>query len=262
MNANNIFGKDIMNGMKNFYVFDGNKDLEECIMLLHKILFEKYMRIKKEELCNANKQLEADIGKQLKLFYIKDINEERVIYRFMNSLLKVKELVESDVAIAYASDPAASSYLEIVLTYPGVFATMVQRVAHLLHTMDIPIFPRMLTEYAHSRTGIDIHPGACIGRAFFIDHGTGIVIGETTIIGNNVKIYQGVTLGALSTRGGQRLKALKRHPTVEDDVTIYAGATILGGETIIEKGAVIGGNAWITNSVQRGIKVVSSLVKD
>ena len=132
---------------------------------------------------------------------------------------------------------------------------MVNRIAHELHLLGVPLIPRIMTEHAHSLTGIDIHPGATIGKYFFIDHGTGIVIGETTVIGDNVKIYQGVTLGALSTRGGQMLKNVKRHPTIEDNVTIYSGATILGGETVIGKDVVIGGNSFITSSVLEGTKV-------
>lgn len=139
--------------------------------------------------------------------------------------------------------------MEIIAAYPGPFAIMTQRVANTLYKMNIPILPRQMTEYAHSITGIDIHPGASIGESFFIDHGTGVVIGETTIIGKRVKVYQGVTLGALSTSGGQKLKHIKRYPTVEDDVTIYTGATILGGVTKIGKASIIGGNTWITESV-------------
>ena len=139
--------------------------------------------------------------------------------------------------------------MEIIAAYPGPFAIMTQRVANTLYKMNIPILPRQMTEYAHSITGIDIHPGASIGESFFIDHGTGVVIGETTIIGKRVKVYQGVTLGALSTSGGQKLEHIKRYPTVEDDVTIYTGATILGGATKIGKASIIGGNTWITESV-------------
>ena len=151
--------------------------------------------------------------------------------------------------------------MEIILAYPGPLAVLIQRTAHRLYELKVPVLPRIMTEYAHSKTAIDIHPGAVIGEGFFIDHGTGVVIGETTVIGNNVKIYQGVTLGALSTRGGQILKNVKRHPTVEDDVTIYAGATILGGNTLIGQGAVIGGNAWVTRSVPQFTKVFPDAVE-
>jgi serine O-acetyltransferase len=146
-------------------------------------------------------------------------------------------------------DPAATTEEEIIAAYPGYYAITVHRIANSLHRLGTPVLPRMLSEIAHSHTGIDIHPGASIGPAFFIDHGTGVVIGETTVIGQNVKIYQGVTLGALSTRGGQNLRGVRRHPTIEDNVTIYAGASVLGGETVIGQGSVIGSNAFITKSV-------------
>ena len=160
-----------------------------------------------------------------------------------------------DVDAAYDGDPAAYNKDEIIYSYPGLFAILVSRIAHQLHLLGVPLLPRIMTEYAHSQTGIDIHPGASLGRYFFIDHGTGIVIGETTEIGDNVKVYQGVTLGALSTRGGQSLKSKKRHPTICDNVTIYSGASILGGETVIGRGAVIGANAFITRSIPEGAKV-------
>ena len=138
---------------------------------------------------------------------------------------------------------------EIIFAYPGLFAIMVYRLAHELYLMEVPMLPRIMTEYAHSITGIDIHPGVKIGKNFFIDHGTGIVIGETAVIGDNVKIYQGVTLGALSTRGGQKLRGKRRHPTISDNVTIYAGASILGGDTVIGENCTIGSNVFITSSV-------------
>ena len=174
---------------------------------------------------------------------------------FVKRLRRIREYILTDVQAAYDGDPAAYSEDEIIYSYPGLFAILVNRIAHELFVLGVPIIPRMMTEYAHSQTGIDIHPGAQIGKYFFIDHGTGIVIGETTVIGDNVKIYQGVTLGALSTRGGQSLKNKKRHPTIEDNVTIYSGASILGGDTVIGKGAVVGGNAFITHSVPEGAKI-------
>lgn len=172
---------------------------------------------------------------------------------FFSSLPRLQALLAKDLIAGYEGDPAAKSVAEVALTYPGFFAIFVYRIAHELYAMDVPYIPRMMTEYAHTRTGIDINPGAVIGESFFIDHGTGIVIGETTVIGNNVKLYQGVTLGALSTRGGQRLANKKRHPTVEDNVTIYAGATILGGSTIIGKNSVIGGCTFITESIEPNV---------
>jgi serine O-acetyltransferase len=163
--------------------------------------------------------------------------------------------VHLDLQAAYDGDPAAKDMAEIIFAYPGLFAITVYRLAHELYLLDVPMLPRIMTEYAHSITGIDIHPGATIGEYFFIDHGTGIVIGETTVIGNNVKVYQGVTLGALSTRGGQKLRGKRRHPTIENNVTIYAGASILGGETVVGEGCVIGSNAFITESVAPGTTV-------
>lgn len=174
---------------------------------------------------------------------------------FLKKIPYVRELVETDVQAAFEGDPAAYNYNEIILCYPGLRAIVTNRIAHELFILGVPIIPRMMTEYAHSRTGIDIHPGATIGKYFFIDHGTGIVVGETTIIGEYVKVYQGVTIGALSTRGGQSLKGAKRHPTIEDRVTIYAGASILGGETVIGHDAVIGSNAFITSSVEPNAKI-------
>jgi len=180
---------------------------------------------------------------------------EELTFAFLEKIPKIREYIETDVQAAYEGDPAAFNRDEIIFSYPGLFAIFVNRIAHELYMLNIPLIPRMMTEYAHSITGIDIHPGATIGKYFFIDHGTGIVIGETTVIGNYVKVYQGVTLGALSTRGGQLLKSKKRHPTIEDNVTIYSGASILGGDTVIGKNVVIGGNAFITKSVSDGAKV-------
>ena len=180
---------------------------------------------------------------------------QEICLKFFRKIPKIREYVETDVEAFFDGDPAAYNYNEIILCYPGLLAITTNRIAHELHLLNVPLIPRMMTEYAHSRTGIDIHPGATIGKYFFIDHGTGIVVGETTIIGDYVKVYQGVTIGALSTRGGQRLKGQKRHPTIEDHVIIYAGASILGGETVIGEGAVIGSNAFITSSIESGARV-------
>jgi len=166
-------------------------------------------------------------------------------------LTEIQKLLQKDAQAGFDGDPAALSIDEIVLTYPGFYAVFIHRIAHFLLTENVPIIPRMMSEHAHSITGIDIHPGAKIGEYFFIDHGTGVVIGETTEIGTHVKIYQGVTLGALSTRGGQKLANTKRHPTIGDNVTIYAGATILGGETVIGPDVTVGGNLFITQSVTK-----------
>ena len=172
-----------------------------------------------------------------------------IVATFYDRIPAVRDLLAEDVQAAFDSDPAAQSTDETIFCYPGLFAITVQRLAHELYKLDVPLLPRIMTEYAHSLTGIDIHPGAQLGRSFFIDHGTGVVIGETTVIGNNVKIYQGVTLGALAPAFGQMLRGHKRHPTIEDNVTIYSGATILGGDTVIGKGSVIGGNVFLTSSV-------------
>ena len=174
---------------------------------------------------------------------------------FLSKLPEIRSVLLTDIRAAFDGDPAAQNEHEIIFAYPGITAVSIYRLAHQLYSLYVPLVPRMMTEYAHSLTGIDIHPGAKIGRYFFIDHGTGVVIGETTEIGDYVKIYQGVTLGALSTRGGQTLRGAKRHPTLEDEVTVYSGASILGGETIIGKGCVVGGNAFITQSVPAGTKV-------
>ncbi len=179
----------------------------------------------------------------------------RICKVFFDRLPSIREAIETDLLAAYDGDPAAGCFEEIILAYPGLMAVTVHRIAHELYLLQVPVLPRLMTEYAHSETGIDIHPGAAIGKYFFIDHGTGIVIGETAVIGNNVKIYQGVTIGALSTRGGQKLSGKKRHPTIGDNVTIYSGASILGGETLIGENSVIGGNTFITSSVPADTRV-------
>ncbi len=184
---------------------------------------------------------------------------EEIVEAFLGAIPKIREYLATDIEAAYEGDPAAFSRDEVISSYPGIYATMVNRIAHELYELGVPLIPRVMTEHAHSVTGIDIHPGAKLGRYFFIDHGTGIVIGETAEIGEHAKIYQGVTLGALSRRGGQQLKGQKRHPTVEDDVTIYSGASILGGETLIGGGVVIGGNAFVTKSVPEQTRVSAKM---
>lgn len=180
---------------------------------------------------------------------------DKIVVQFIAKIPQIREYLYTDILAAYDGDPAAYSTDEIIFSYPGVFAITIYRIAHELYLLQVPMLPRIMTEYAHSITGIDIHPGAVIGKYFFIDHGTGVVIGETTEIGENVKIYQGVTLGALSTREGQQLKGVKRHPTIGNNVTIYSGTSILGGETKIGEGTTIGGNAFIVSSVLPGTKV-------
>lgn len=212
--------------------------------------------------------IEEKLHRQIKcaLLYKNHINNEseasyleekanNICLTFLKLLPKIQEYINTDVKAAYDGDPSAGDIEQIIFSYPGIFAVSIYRIAHELYKLSVPCIPRIMTEYAHSETGIDINAGAQIGKYFFIDHGTGVVIGETSIIGENVKIYQGVTLGALSTRGGQSLQGVKRHPTIEDNVTIYSGASILGGDTIIGKNSVIGGNAFITKSVPEDTRV-------
>ena len=175
---------------------------------------------------------------------------EKTAVSLVSDIPELRRMIHLDTEAAFAGDPAAKSTEEVIVSYPGLEAIMVYRIAHNLHVKGVPVIPRIMSEYAHSKTGIDIHPGASIGESFFIDHGTGVVIGETCVIGKNVKIYQGVTLGALSVK--KELHDKKRHPTIEDDVTIYADATILGGKTVIGKGCTIGGNTWVTHSIEAG----------
>ncbi|MBD3320788.1 MAG: serine acetyltransferase [Chitinivibrionales bacterium] len=183
---------------------------------------------------------------------------EKAIIHLIEQLPQIRSILIEDIQAAYEGDPAAKSLDEIVMSYPCIEAIATCRIAHALYELDVPVVPRIMAERAHSRTGIDIHPGAMIGPRFFIDHGTGVVIGETTRIGRNVKLYQGVTLGALSfplDESGKPVKGIKRHPDIEDDVVIYANATILGGKTVIGKGAVIGGNSWVTKAVPPGAAI-------
>ena len=181
---------------------------------------------------------------------------ERVTRDLLAKIPRLRALLAKDVLAAFEGDPAANSVEEVIFSYPSVKAITVHRIAHELYQANVPMLPRIMSEHAHAQSGIDIHPGARIGESFFIDHGTGVVIGETCIIGNNVKIYQGVTLGALSlARGGGMEHGKKRHPTIEDDVTIYAGATILGAGTVIGRGSVVGGNVWIVESVPPGSRI-------
>ena len=190
----------------------------------------------------------------------RDCGEEshRIALAMMASVTRLRKMLSADVRATFDGDPAAKSYDEIIFSYPGLFAQTVYRIAHQLLELDVPVLPRIMTEYAHSETGIDIHPGATIGKNFVIDHGTGVVIGETTLIGDNVRIYQGVTLGALSLPpdAGEKYRGKKRHPTIEDNVIIYSGATILGGNTVIGARSVIGGNVWLTESVPPDTRVI------
>ena len=260
--------KDILadfDGKKNIDAVDifnkpDKREVQELVKNLFRIVYPGYFRDKSFKIYNPsnsyaviiedafyhlNKQvfLALDFCKKRGTMTEEDRRKEsyRICKAFFSRIPKIREYIESDLLAAYDGDPAAGCFEEIILAYPGLIASTVYRIAHVL--------PRMMTELAHSKTGIDIHPGATIDINFFIDHGTGIVIGETAIIGKNVKIYQGVTIGALSTRGGQKLSGKKRHPTICDNVTIYAGASILGGTTVIGENAVIGGNTFITSSI-------------
>ena len=197
---------------------------------------------------NLNKQIAIVLRGQMEQAQAEERAQELSL-NFFRAIPQVRAVCQTDVEAFYDGDPAAYSTDEIIFCYPGLFAITVYRLAHVLYTLGVPMLPRIMTEHAHSITGIDINPGATIGKYFFLDHGTGIVVGETTVIGDHVKLYQGVTLGALTTRGGQSLRGRKRHPTIEDNVTIYAGASILGGETVIGRDCVIGSNVFITHSI-------------
>lgn len=198
--------------------------------------------------------LTEQIGSILCLYDRKG-SAEQLALQFMAQIPGVRRRLQTDLEAALEGDPAAESTEEILCCYPGFFAVTVYRLAHVLYGLNVPLLPRIMSEYAHSLTGIDIHPGAEVGDSFFIDHGTGVVIGQTARIGNHVKLYQGVTLGALSTRGGRSIQNIRRHPTIEDRVTVYAGATILGGKTVIGADSVVGANAFITASVPPGTVV-------
>ena len=203
-------------------------------------------------------EISATLEKEIALLMPR-ADTKAIVAAFMARLPEVKRLVETDVQAAYEGDPAATSPMEVVMAYPGLYAVTIHRLAHELYNLKVPIIPRIMSELAHSKTGIDIHPGATIGERFFIDHGTGVVIGETCVIGRNVKLYQGVTLGAKSFDKdpvtGALVKGIKRHPNVEDNVVIYAGATILGGDTTIGHDSEIGGSVWIIDSVPPNSRV-------
>ena len=241
----------------------------DMITKLLRIVFPGYFRDTAYRMYNAKHNLSMlmedvmyNLNKQIKLILQAGMEDgeakekaQEICLEFFRRIPAVRATVQTDVEAAFSGDPAATSTDEIIFCYPGLFAITVYRLAHVLYELQVPMLPRIMTEYAHGITGIDIHPGATIGNYFFIDHGTGIVIGETTIIGENVKVYQGVTLGGLSTRAGQGLRGKKRHPTIEDNVTIYANASILGGGTVIGRDSVIGANAFITHSIPEATTV-------
>jgi len=255
------------------YLPDRN-EIIDILAILRKILFPGYFIEGKRDTDKLEQatadllnEVEEKLSRQICHTLNLDGNKEKdctnhlgcagtMTRRFLSRIPHVIELLITDVQAAFDGDPAAKTKHEIIFSYPGVLAISIYRLAHELHVLSIPLIPRIMTEYAHSLTGIDIHPGAKIGPYFFIDHGTGVVIGETTTIGQRAKIYQGVTLGAVSLRGGQSLRDVKRHPTLEENVTIYAGATILGGETVIGSNSVIGGNTFIMESIPANTRVV------
>ena len=253
------------------------ESVAQIIQLTRRIIFPGYFN--QSELAPSNLEycLQQDVTKLLKLLskqiclciqhkikhsdwsslHCNELGHKKAL-EFMHSLPRLRTLLALDVQAGFTGDPAAKSHDEVIFSYPGLFAIMVYRVAHELLLLEVPLLPRMMTEYAHSLTGIDIHPGAAIAQSFFIDHGTGVVVGETTEIGKRVRIYQGVTLGALSIPSDkiESFRYKKRHPTIEDDVIIYSNATILGGDTVIGARSIIGGNVWITKSVPPDRKVI------
>lgn len=222
--------------------------LDRCLALLHPCLHGFTGDTPEANIGAIRAELE-DIVSCL----MPDADNRAVVSDFIAKIPSIRNTLDSDVQAAYEGDPAATSRMEVVVSYPGLYAVTVHRLAHELYLQKVPILPRVMSEIAHSKTGIDIHPGATIGEGFFIDHGTGVVIGETTVIGKNVKLYQGVTLGAISfpkdKKTGILMKGHKRHPNVEDNVVIYAGATILGGDTVIGHDSEIGGNVWLMESI-------------
>ena len=228
------------------------RSVQRGLALLHPCVYGELGST--DNLVSLSAELEKDIA-----LLCPGRNAAEIVADFVKTIPAVKKLVESDVEAAYEGDPAAMSRMEVVMAYPGLYAVTVHRLAHELYKLKVPVIPRIMSELAHSKTGIDIHPGATIGERFFIDHGTGVVIGETCVIGRNVKLYQGVTLGAKSFAKdpdtGALVKGIKRHPNVEDNVVIYAGATILGGDTTIGHDSEIGGSVWLISSVPPNSRV-------
>ena len=250
MNRNKIF-----KSCDNFSV--NKKRVIQVLKDVRDLIFPGYFNTLCSEAENANIFLHerAFNALRMEIEKINKINEynldsKKIAKDFFSNLDNIIEDLRLDLKFAFESDPAAIDDNEIIISYPGFFAIVVYRIANILYKLGVPYIPRIMSEYAHSKTGIDIHPGASIGNSFFIDHGTGVVIGETAVIGNRVKIYQNVTLGALSLGRGQLLKGTKRHPTIKDNVTIYSGASILGGDTVINNNVIIGANAFITASVE------------
>ncbi len=235
----------------------GEEEIDDFIMKLLQFLFPELNRLRytdEENIRDQYRHIQFDFEQLLsKTKACRQEGVQSICKSFFQQLEQVYDECMEDAEAILQGDPAANDLKEVIRSYPGFFAIAVYRIAHVMIKLEIPYLPRIFTEYAHARTGIDIHPGAIIGRRFCIDHGTGVVIGETTIIGNDVKVYQGVTLGALSV--AKELAKVKRHPTIEDNVVIYAGATILGGETLIGKNSMIGGSVWLTSSVAPNSRV-------
>ena len=228
-------------------MLDAHSFVNDLVLLLFPIKKNRHINLKEIEIKLERMKLRL---KELLIPLQKEIKKDpsEIVNEFFEDLHEVYKLLLDDAGTFLASDPAASCLEEVILCYPGYYSLTIHRISHILYMLKIPVLPRVMSEYAHEKTGIDIHPGAQIGKNFFIDHGTGIVIGETAEVGNNVKIYQGVTLGALYVE--KKLQATKRHPTIEDNVILYAGSTILGGKTVIGHDTVVGGNVWLTESVQ------------
>lgn len=256
----------ISNELWEYRVQVDKNEVIEIIKETRDLMFPNYFRNRNLDIYSKKSelhQLYSRLNRQVRIALENDLKQDAsvieemsnsICLEFVKEIPKIQKLLLKDAEATFFGDPAVSCVEEIIISYPGFWATMVYRIAHVLYSK-VSILPRIMCEYAHSRTGIDINPGAQIGEYFFIDHGTGVVIGETSIIGNNVKIYQGVTLGALSTRKGCELKNVKRHPTIEDNVVIYSGASILGGDTVIGSGTVISGNAFVTTSVPPESKI-------
>lgn len=258
MNNKEAFKQFINKEIIDKNVINKNKIIE-IIDDIYKLFFVGYFEEVKDIDSYINKlyiQIHDDLVQEIAKVKINKPQNE-IIDSFMNDLVNIRKELQLDIAAITDNDPAAESEEEIIIAYPGIYAIFVYRLAHKLYLEDVKTIPRIMSEYAHSKTGIDIHPGATIGKSFFIDHGSGIVIGETSIIGDHVKIYQGVTIGAKNLRKGSKLRGLKRHPTIMNNVTIYANASILGGNTVIGNNVIVGSNVFITSSIPDNFKVLN-----
>jgi len=251
-----------------------NREVKRIIQLTKEIVFPGYFTTDliienecKRKLSRTVRKLRKILKKQIiySRLYLTDEQDSSIFkdesceicQLYFSEIPKIREMIALDVEAHYQGDPSALNHDQVVISYPGIYAILIYRIAHALDNLGVRVIPRMMSEFAHRETGIDINPKAIIGKSFFIDHGTGVVIGETAIIGDRVKIYQGVTLGAMSLRKGQRLKGIKRHPTIENDVTVYSNASILGGDTLIGENSVIGSNVFITKSIPKNSVVTN-----